>query len=376
MKANLILVEADGINSNKYYNMELVGSTIQVEYGRVNSTRTTCTYPASKWNSLLNSKLKKGYKDISFLKNDINIVVKESNNKDFNEFYNTFKKYTGDFVSKTYSINKATKSQLKEAQLILDNLSKITYIKEFNKNLLELFKILPRKMSDVKLFLLKDLNDKNRIILREQDSIDSMESINNINVSNPFDNLDIEFELSNIPIEVLNLFNQGNQSRFKIYKCYKIIDKTNIVDFDKWLFSQNDAHKNTQLLIHGTRNPNVFNILKSGLLIRPSNAATISGNAYGNEIYHSAHTSKSLNYTGYDNDKIFFIQRVNMGIPYEYSGWYRQGKDLDKSNMNYSYLKKNNYDSLYVKPGDGLLNSEYIVYNKQQTITNYILWLK
>ncbi len=128
--------------------------------------------------------------------------------------------------------------------------------------------------------------------------------------------------------------------------------------------------------LYGTRNPNVFNILKSGLLIRPSNAATISGAAYGEGIYHSAHTAKSLNYTGYDNDKIFFIQNVHMGKEYTYNGWYRDGKDISRSQMNYKDLKKLGYDSLYVRPGDGLQNSEYIVYNKEQTITEYLLWLK
>ena len=44
--------------------------------------------------------------------------------------------------------------------------------------------------------------------------------------------------------------------------------------------------------------------------------------------------------------------------------------------MNYKDLKNLGYDSLFVRPGDGLLNSDYIVYNKEQTITEYLLWLK
>ena len=44
--------------------------------------------------------------------------------------------------------------------------------------------------------------------------------------------------------------------------------------------------------------------------------------------------------------------------------------------MNYQYLKPNGYDSLYVKPGDGLRNSEYIVFNQEQTNTEYLVWMK
>lgn len=105
-------------------------------------------------------------------------------------------------------------------------------------------------------------------------------------------------------------------------------------------------------------------------------AAVISGAAYGEGIYHSAHTAKSLGYTGYDNDKIFFIQNVHMGKPYTYNGWYKDGKDISRNQMNYKDLKALGHDSLYVRPGDGLQNSEYIVYNKEQTITEYLLWLK
>lgn len=373
-KAYLVFVEANGINSNKYYNMFLNGDVINVEYGRIGSTKTLKTYHSSKWNSIYNEKTNKGYKDISELKSSVNIIIKESNNKDFNEFFDVFSKYTGNHVARNYSVDKATKAQVDECQLLLNQLSDDISLEDVNYLLLEIFKIIPRKMGNVRDFMLKDLRNKNHLIQREQDSLDSIDSINSIQSENPFEDLNIEFREIAPNKEIIELYNNGNTGRYKIYKCYEILDKTNFDDFNNLLSKQDN--KQTQLLIHGTRNPNVFNILKSGLLIRPSNTAMISGAAYGNGIYHSLHTNKSLNYTGYDTDKIFFIQNVHMGVPYTYEGWYRDGKGLNRSEMNYNDLKKKGYDSLYVKPGDGLLNSEYIVYNKNQTITNYLLWLK
>jgi hypothetical protein len=44
--------------------------------------------------------------------------------------------------------------------------------------------------------------------------------------------------------------------------------------------------------------------------------------------------------------------------------------------MNYRDLKKRGCDSLYVEAGDGLLNSEYIVYNTEQYFYNYLIWMK
>lgn len=59
MKAYLIFVNATNSNNNKFYNMELLGNIISVEYGRVGSTSTKLNYPGYKWKSLYNSKLKK-----------------------------------------------------------------------------------------------------------------------------------------------------------------------------------------------------------------------------------------------------------------------------------------------------------------------------
>jgi len=241
MKAYLIYVDAEKMNSNKFYNMELVGSTINVEYGRVGSTSTKLSYPAAKWNSLLKSKTSKGYKDITELKTSVEVIVKESTNNDFNEFYNVFSKYTGNYVKHTYSVEKATKAQLQEAQSILNYLSTDVTITDFNKYLIELYKIIPRRMSDVRNHLLRDIASKNRIISLEQDNIDSMDSYTSMNVENPFDELDIDFQLIDIPSKIQALYDAGNNGRYKIYKCYKILDKTNMGDHLKWLTNQDDA---------------------------------------------------------------------------------------------------------------------------------------
>lgn len=53
----LIMVTAE--NNNKYYNCFPEGDNFRVEYGRVNSTKTTTSYPMSKWESQISSKIKK-----------------------------------------------------------------------------------------------------------------------------------------------------------------------------------------------------------------------------------------------------------------------------------------------------------------------------
>lgn len=41
--------------------------TFDATYGRIGATATTINYPMSKWDSTLNSKLRKGYEDMYLL---------------------------------------------------------------------------------------------------------------------------------------------------------------------------------------------------------------------------------------------------------------------------------------------------------------------
>lgn len=378
MKDNVYLIFVNGVgtNNNKFYNMVDEGNgTFTATWGRVGDLGTKTVYPISKWDSTIKSKVKKGYKDISDLKVASTVVAKTSDNKHFNDFYEVFRKYTGNIVAKNYLVEGCSPLQMKEAQNILNKIVPSTNIDEINSYLHDLYKVIPRRMSNVKDFLINDLKDKQKFISKEQDALDSMDSNNSIQVSNPFDNLEVSFEEVDITPEITNLITSTlSDKRIKIYKLFRLSKKSLDDKYNNWLNTK--ENKTEQLLIHGTRNPNIFSIMKSGLMIRPTNAAMISGAAYGNGIYHSSHAQKSLGYTGYDNDKIFFLNRVHLGDFYTYEGWYRAGKDLDRNEMSFEGLNKRKKDSLYVKPGDGLLNSEYIIFKEEQHKFEYLLWLK
>ena len=373
----LIMVSAD--NNNKFYRMtDLDNGNFTVEYGRVGVTSTTLTYHISQWDSKYNEKIKKGYRDVSDLKATQVDGKITFNSSDVEHFYQCFSRYTKENVGRNYTIatGAVTKLMIDEAQGAINNMLTSGTVDDFNKNLLSLFTILPRRISDVRYELLKKLEDRDKRVSKEQDILDSLSSQIITTVSGGDqtiqDLLGVNIEsVSNLDL-IDKLVMPTNSSRYKPYKTYKITHPRKNI-FDNWVNKQNNKH--VEFLIHGTRNPNIFSILKSGLIIRPTNAV-ISGAAYGQGIYHSAHTDKSLGYTGYDNDKIFLIQNVHMGNPYTYSGWYSEGKDISRSQMRYDYLHSKGYDSLYVKPGDGLRNSEYIVYNQEQTNTEYVLWMR
>jgi len=124
-------------------------------------------------------------------------------------------------------------------------------------------------------------------------------------------------------------------------------------------------------LWHGTRASNLLSILKNGLIIPPKNAGYCTGRLYGNGIYFSDQSSKSLNYSyGYwsgksDNNCFMFLADVNMG-----TYWNPAARAYD----GHTYAKEHGYDSCYARGGNGIVkNNEMIVYSINQVNLIYLI---
>ena len=127
---------------------------------------------------------------------------------------------------------------------------------------------------------------------------------------------------------------------------------------------------NQWLLWHGTRMFNVLSILKSGLIIPKSGGSyQITGRMFGNGIYFSTQSTKSLNYSyGFwdgksrDNNCFMFLADVAMGKYHVPGGGY----GLQQIPAG--------YDSCYAKAGTGgVRNDECIVYRLSQANLRYLI---
>lgn len=126
---------------------------------------------------------------------------------------------------------------------------------------------------------------------------------------------------------------------------------------------------NVQQLWHGTRAANVLSILKSGLIIPPSDAGHVAGRMFGNGLYFSDQSTKSLNYSyGYwdrrkaDKKCYMFIVDVAMGNPYlaTCSDW--ELTPPAGCHSTFARAKK-----------AGVMNNEMIVYNLNQAAPRYLV---
>ncbi len=127
---------------------------------------------------------------------------------------------------------------------------------------------------------------------------------------------------------------------------------------------------NIRRLWHGTKPSNVLSILKKGLVVPPSNASYVAGRSFGNGVYFSDQSTKSLNYScgHWDGKRVercfMFLADVALGKTFIPSSY-------DRS------LPKVGYDSTSALAGkSGVINNEFIVYRLSQANLVYLVEFK
>lgn len=380
------LVMVTGDNNNKYYELTWDGAspTFEVKYGRIKSTATTHTYGIHEWDSKYNSKVKKGYKDVT---HTVAVTVEEKKEESpkklkaiedskVEAFLTLMKKYTDGLVSKTYTVKHqdVTVQQIDEAQKIIDDLNKIDKndVTLFNTRLLELYMIIPRYMSNVKSHLIPNI-DVASTLQQEQDNLDAMasqvkmykkeevkksDSKKKTEVDEPKSLLDLlgikKMKQISGNKEIHSLTNQITGKRVEaIFEVEKPWEDERL---NKWLETQ--ENKKTMLVYHGTKCPSVIPILEQGLKVRPVGNFQFTGKVYGNGNYFSEQFSTSIGYTGGGHgDAVMLIYEIHTG------------KEASQSFNNYNDCKKAGYDSF----NGGWLR---VAYREEQARIKYIVWLK
>lgn len=104
--AYLVMVESSN-NHNKYYQMtQKTADVFEVQYGRVGAKGMLRTYPISRWDSIYQSKLAKGYIDNSSLY----IPVKKSKYNEISDvqvrtFWEEIESYSKKVLESNYSVS-------------------------------------------------------------------------------------------------------------------------------------------------------------------------------------------------------------------------------------------------------------------------------
>ena len=393
----LIMVTAE--NNNKYYNCFPEGDNFRVEYGRVNSTKTITSYPMSKWESQISSKIKKGYKDVTDLKTALveeiktdGTKYKDIENESVRRIIEKLRSLARDTVKKNYSVSSAsvTEEMVYEAQLVINNLISIKSVNKFNDELLKLFEIIPRKMDNVRSYLIKSIDEIDKVISREQDLLDIMrgqivtKSTATENKAKEIDNSEItildEMGITMrecTPEEINEIKDCMKESSHHFSKAWRVDNISTRKKYEEFIKAYNI--KNTKLLFHGSRTENWFSILKTGLKIRPTNAIT-TGAMFGFGSYFAPKCQKSIGYTslggsywagGKDNTAYMALFDTAYGKPYNVYNF-----DSKYYSMSFDKLPVG-CNCLHAHAGNGMLRNDEIVYYKTEQMTiKYLIEIK
>ncbi|MEN0051148.1 MAG: WGR domain-containing protein [Bacteroidota bacterium] len=399
-KAKLVMVTAN--NNNKYYEMqENLDGTFTVNYGRVGSRGSIRQYPISQWESKKREKIRKGYKDTSYLfseQQDLPDFL-QIDEVQIEMLMRELIQFAQQSVSDNYNVSskEVSKQQIREAQYVLDQLSKKVNrrmdVRAFNQSLIDLYALIPRKMRKVQEHLIEkpkskqDLSEIQNKLVEEQATLDVMRGQVELNEKQAAQQNEpvCQTLLDAFGLKVNLLENEKMIAKIKgmmggqaacFHKAYEVTNIATQSHFD--VHMQGVRNKKTELFWHGSRNENWLSILKTGLVLRPANAI-INGKMFGYGLYFADRFAKSLNYSslrgsywsnGNSHKGYLALYDVHVGKQLKvkkHDDWCYQ--------LNEENLKKRGrrYNSLFAKGGADLINNEYIIYNQNQCTIRYLV---
>lgn len=396
----LVKVEP-GANNNKWYKCEPHGDTWTAKWGRVGNDGQQKDYPRSMYEKKLNEKLKKGYVDQTSLVQDLIVEKKASGAKGFKdiedaairEIVRRLQSFAKSSVEKNYEVSsdKVTQAMVDEAQKILDNLTHVRDLGEFNETLVKLFRTIPRKMDKVQHFLAENKSQYPKIISREQDTLDVMRGQVIQRVTT--DDTDVETNdgaktiLDSLGMQITpctaedvkNIKNHlGRTLGPKFKNAWRVVNLKTQKAYDNFV-KANDI-KVQKMYWHGSRNENWWSIMQTGLVLRPTNAV-ITGKMFGYGTYFASSAMKSYGYTsatgsywarGNSSTALMGVMDVAYGVPFDVYSF-----DSKYYNFDWNALQraKKGATCLHAHAGTMLRNDEIIVYKQEQSTIHYLVEL-
>lgn len=391
--AKLIYVSADGVvNSNKFYEMREVGSDLVVTYGRVGGSSQTRKYSIRNWDSKYGEKIRKGYKDVTHLQ-----VTSVSHHEfadvadpDVSSLLGVLTARSRQTVRHNYNVSAGavTQMQIDEADRIISDLSRQVMLDlrsdRFNRSLQDLFITIPRRMHDVREYLLVGgREDARKIVDREQATLDAMRGQVSIETKLQQNQDDKKTLLDALGVTIVpassdertQVIGMMGDRGSRLGRLYRVSSPLRHKSWEEHVGASESQE--SRLMWHGSRTENWLTILETGLRIRPSNAIS-QGAMYGYGIYFSDLCKKAMGYTSLpeaywtrESDSIGFVGLYNVHTGNSLVV-HRRIKS-EHGAMTWEKLRrKGNYHSLHAPAGTSVINPETIVYQEKQSTIAYL----
>lgn len=416
LRGDRMLVLVDGTkNSNKRYDMVVNGDgTFTAYWGRIKDDAghpsQHMRYPMSKYDSMLRSKLRKGYRDVtaynaaftasngegeSLQQRQLDLIDDES----VRGIIKVLLGFADAKVASTYKIGaeSVTDEAVVAAKRQLDRMRASKTVADFNRELTELLVIIPRRITVVDTALAHSRQDFGKILTRESDLLDVLDGQRRIAKRNAKRDAggratggDAEEVVSMLDVLGIRMFSATDKQRQhvmrhlgeslqdKVNGIYRVQNLATEERFDKWLAEHGNPR--VREFWHGSRNENWISILQNGLVLNPN--AQLTGKMFGSGSYFAPSPSKSFNYTSYrgtywahgsSDMGVMGLYAVAYGKPYVVYDNHEFGYSFGYDDLRRLDPKA---DCVHAKKGKVLRNDEVIFYREEQTTINYLVDFK
>lgn len=401
--------------SNKVYIMEeQPDGKIKCSYGRVGRDLKHTFKQSHEWDKVLSEKTsaRKGYEDVTDLISEQvtttggttkSVPIKEAKVR---SLFEDLMAYANKTIKQNYKVTQdsVTQAQVDRAQEILtEAASKVKVganIDEINDLLIKLYTTIPRQMKDVRDYLIEKADTKNDVqkiqdfLANEQDTLDTMAGqvklISQQKTVTKDDDTDGDGEIDlleqmglEVTVEtdqkaidlIMNTLIESDDMRQRVGTIYKVNNKKTKAAFDARGYGK-ARFKDRKLFWHGSRNQNWFNIVQTGLMIRPSGVVH-TGSMFGDGIYFANKSRKSLGYSSV-RGSYWASGSSDKGFLALYDVYHGKQKHIthhDSScySLSKAVLDREGYDSVYAHGGADLRNDEFIIYDGVQCTIAYLI---
>ena len=406
----------DGVDHNKFYDMMEVNGELHVRYGKFpglkdykfGETGVLKIYPLSDWDRLLSQKTSgsKRYTEEP-IPGEVKVVIeneeddyKPIDNKEIAKIVARLQLLAKNKVNANYETGAAgvTPEMIDKAQLCINNLLCCSDVFNFNRELERLFRCIPRKMNQVADFQANSSTQFAAIIQREQDLLDVLKGqvIQPVKGQKVVTKAGVKhtiLELNGIkmeecePKDIEEIKRRMGSNANRFVNAWKVSNEKQETAYRAYCKAEGLRMRDCKLLWHGTRSENVFSILKTGLVLRPTNAV-ITGKMLGFGLYMANDFMKSRNYTsargttwasGKDATGFMIMHAVAYGNPYDVYSF-----NQIPNTFEYKDLRKlkdangNKYHCVHAHKGmdmgyASLRADEIVVYREDQIMPKYLV---
>lgn len=322
MTKQLILVDPLA-NTNRLFTMRDMGNgmfetcveRVDERFQAVDSTdrkRFVRLFPMKFWDRKLEEKLAEGYVDRGTLSSSTYKKFREIESYTIRKFWSRITDTARNAVTDHYAVqtDTVTLEMTESVQERLDRMYRIyqeaddkeAAVRECNGILVEVFQIIPRKMSVVSDFLITGISEEEfkEVLRREQELLDVMKAqikggmVEGNEQKTVLDALGISVRKCTQTEEEKLRGMMGNESHY-FKRAFRVKNKKTHARHKAYMQERRLERKDDHLLFHGSRTMNLYGLLTQGPCLNPN--AIRTGSLFGNATYFAKQALKSMRYT-------------------------------------------------------------------------------